>query len=184
MVRERDNTIRSLTNLKSILTNWNTMVLTKTTLLFLILILSLNNLIFAQAAEDDAIIGTWLMPDDDGIIEICKDDEYFFGKILWMQETEEDGSPLKDKENPVDSLQNREVAGLRVMNNFKYNGDNSWVGGTFYAAKKGIVAEPDFELIGKDHLNICISFFIFSKTIELARVDTALFFQNRKSLEK
>ena len=64
------------------------------------------------------------MPDDNWIIEICRDDEYFFGKILWMQETEEDGSPIMDKENPVNSLQTREVAELKVINNFKYNGDN------------------------------------------------------------
>ncbi len=149
----------------------------KKSLLLLIFILSINNLSVAQTTEADAILGTWLMPDEEGIIEICKNNEYYDGKILWMKETEEDGSPLKDKENPIDSLQNREVAGLKVMNNFKYNGDNTWGSGTFYAAKKGIVAEPEFELKDKNHLNICVSFFIFSKTIELTRVDTAQFFR-------
>ncbi len=160
------------------------MIGTQKTLLLLILMFSLNYLNVAQTSEADAIIGTWLMPNDEGIIEICKDDKYFDGKILWMKETEEDGSPLKDKKNPVDSLQNREVAGLRVMNNFEYNGNNTWGNGTFYAAKKGITAEPEFELIDKNHLNICVSFFIFSKTIELTRVDTTEYFNNRKKMGK
>ena len=156
----------------------------KKSLLLLVFIFSVKILIVAQTTEADAIIGTWLMPDDEGIIEICKDSEYYGGKILWIQETEEDGSPLKDKENPEDSLQNREVAGLKIMNNFKYNGDNTWGSGTFYAAKKGIVAEPEFQLLDKNSLNICISFFVFSKTIELTRVDTALYFKNIKVVDK
>jgi len=145
---------------------------------------SINHLTIAQHGEANSIIGTWLMPEDEGIIEICKDGEYYGGKILWMQKTEEDGTPLKDKENPEESLQNRYIAGLKVMNNFKYNGDNTWSGGTFYAAKKGIIAEPDFELMDHNHLNICVSFFVFSKTIELTRVDTAQYFQNKKAMEK
>ena len=151
----------------------------KKSLLLLIFIFSVNNLSVAQTTEADAILGTWLMPDDEGIIEICKNDEYYGGKILWMKETEEDGSPLKDKENPVDSLQTRTVAGLKVMNNFKYEGNKTWSGGTFYAARKGLTAKPEFELINKNKLNLCVSFFIFSKTIELTRVDTAQFFQKK-----
>ncbi len=155
----------------------------KTTLLPLLFTFCISNFTIAQTAIANSIVGTWLMPDNEGIIKICKDGEYYSGKILWIQATEEDGTPLKDKENPDDSLQNREVTGLKVMNNFKYKGDNTWSDGTFYAARKGIVAEPDFELIDKNHLNICVSFFIFSKTIELTRIDTAQYFQNNKAME-
>jgi hypothetical protein len=70
------------------------------------------------------------------------------------------------------------------MNNFKYHGNSSWSGGTFYAAKKGITAEPDFELIDKNHLNICVTILFFTKTIELSRIDTAQYFQYIKALEK
>ena len=156
----------------------------KTNIMLLLVMLCINYFTIAQTIYADAIVGTWLMPNDDEIIEICKDGEYYSGKIIWMRETEEDGSPLKDKNNPEDSLQNREVTGLKVMNNFKYKGTNSWSGGTFYAARKGIVAEPEFELIDNNHLNICVSFFVFSKTIELTRVDTTQYFQKRKAMEK
>ena len=126
---------------------------------------------FAQQAEADAIIGTWLMPEGAGIIEVVKDGETYSGNMLWMKEKEEDGSPLLDKENPDESLQNREVEGLKIMSDFKYEGENEWSDGKFYAVLKGKHVEPDFILVDKDNLNIEISFLIFSKTIELTRVD-------------
>ncbi|MCF6269153.1 MAG: DUF2147 domain-containing protein [Melioribacteraceae bacterium] len=155
-------------------------------LITLVLFMLYINIAPSQSTEieADAIIGTWLMPEDEGIIEISKDGEFYSGKILWMKETEEDGSPLKDKNNPIDSLQNRELAGLKVMSNYKYDGENLWDNGTFYAAKKGIEVEPDFTLVDKNHLNIEISFFIFSITVELVRIDTAHFFKNRNKVIK
>ncbi len=155
------------------------MLRTKKVLLLMIFMFSLTQLVIAQDKQNeaDAIIGTWMMPDDEGIIEVCKKDDQYNGKILWMKEKEEDGSPLKDKENPDESLRNRKVEGLKVMSGFSYEGDNTWSGGTFYAAKKGKEVEPEFVLEDKDHLNIEISLFIFSMTVELSRVDTAQFFQ-------
>ncbi len=151
----------------------------KNILLFLIFLFTINQLLLAQNKEADAIIGTWLMPDEEGLIEIFKDGEYYNGKIIWMKEKEEDGSPLKDKENPEDSLQSRTVEGLQVMKGFKYSGNNTWDGGTFYAARKGFTTEPDFELINQNQLNLCVSIFIFSKTIELTRVDAAKFLKEK-----
>jgi len=152
------------------------MISIKKGLFLLIFSFSINYFAIAQN-EADAIIGTWLMPDNEGIIEICKKGEYYNGKILWMKEKEEDGSPLKDKENPIESLRNRRVEGLKVMSGFSYYGDNTWSGGTFYAAKKGKEAEPEFVLEDEDHLNIKISLLIFSITVELLRIDTTQFFQ-------
>ncbi len=152
-------------------------------LLILIFFLAINNLAFAQNKDADAIIGTWLMPDEEGIIEIYKEGDFYSGKILWVKETEIDGTPLKDKENPIDSLHNREIAGLKVMTGFKYTDNNLWNGGTFYAARRGITTEPDFELVDKNHLNICVSILFFTKTIEFDRVDTAQYFQNNKIKE-
>ena len=144
---------------------------------FLTLIFAFNQILLAQSNEADAIIGTWLMPEDEGIIEVCKEKDTYKGKLLWIQEKEEDGSPLKDKENPDKSLRDREVEGLQVMKDFKYDGNNMWSGGTFYAAKKGKEVEPEFVLVDNDHLNIEVSIFIFSMTIELTRIDTAQFFK-------
>lgn len=130
-----------------------------------------------KTTEADKIIGTWLMPDDEGIIEIYKDGTSYSGKIIWMQEKEEDGSPLKDKENPIDSLKNRNVEGLQIMSGFTYKGNKVWSEGIFYAPKKGREAEPEFILAKEDQLNIKIFIFIFSLTIELTRVDIDKFLE-------
>ncbi|MCP5062387.1 MAG: DUF2147 domain-containing protein [Ignavibacteriae bacterium] len=139
-------------------------------LLFLFI---LTQFTIAQEIENkaDVIVGTWVMEDDMGVLEIFKEGETYSGKMLWMKEKEEDGSPLLDKENPDESLQNREVEGLKIMSDFKYKGENEWSEGKFYAVLKGKHVEPDFILVDKDHLNIEISFLTFSKTIELKRVD-------------
>lgn len=153
---------------------------TKQTIILFVLLISNAFPLIAQNCSDksDAILGTWLMPNNEGILEIFKENKLYHGKIIWLKKTEEDGSPLKDKENPNKNLRNREVVGLRVMNNFKYEyeNENVWNGGTFYAARKGKKAEPDFILINENQLNIKISIFIFSKTIPLIRVDTAKYF--------
>ena len=141
--------------------------------ILILLIGMLNQLLIAQdlQKEENMILGFWLMPDNEGIIEIYKVDNFYNGKIIWMLEKENDGSLLKDKENPVDSLQNRTVVGLEVMRNYKYGEDGVWNGGTFYAAKKGKTLEPDFILVDKNTLDIEVSFFLFSKIIRLSKVD-------------
>ncbi len=151
---------------------------TRKTMFILLSLFIFHVPLFAQNenTQTNNIVGTWLMPDDEGIIEISKVGEFYNGKIIWMKKREEDGSPLKDKENPVDSLRNRTVEGLQVMTGFKYEGDNIWSGGTFYAAKKGKEVEPEFVLKDDNRLDIEISFFIFSLTVELKRIDTADFF--------
>jgi uncharacterized protein (DUF2147 family) len=133
----------------------------------------LNQLFIAQdlQKEENMILGFWLMPENEGIIEIYKAGNFYNGKIVWMLDKEKDGSLLKDKENLVDSLQNRTVVGIEVMRNYKYDEDGVWNGGTFYAAKKGKTLEPDFILVDENTLNIEVSFFLFSKTIRLTRID-------------
>ena len=133
----------------------------------------LNQLVIAQDLQkvENMILGSWLMPDNEGIIEIYKAGDFYNGKIIWMLDKEKDGSLLKDKVNPVDSLKNRPVVGLEVMRNYKYGEDGVWNGGTFYAAKKGKTLEPDFILVDENTLDIEVSFFLFSKTIRLTRID-------------
>lgn len=154
--------------------------------LALSLMLILNQITIAQKLENEAdtIIGTWVMEDDMGVLEIFKEGTYYNGKIVHMKKTEEDGTLLKDKENPVDSLKGREVVGLQVMNSFKYDGDKVWNEGTFYAALKGKEVEPDFILKNKNQLDLKISFLFFSKTIELTRVDKTEYFKTINKEEK
>jgi len=158
----------------------------KNILIVLIVLLILTQITIAQDTENeaDAIIGTWVMEDDMGVLEIFKEGMCYNGKIVYMKKTEEDGSQLKDNENPVDSLKSREVVGLQVMNNFEYDGDKCWNEGTFYAALRGKKVEPDFILKNKKQLDLKISFLFFSKTIELTRVNKTEYFNSIINDEK
>ncbi len=82
--------------------------------IFVVVAFSLNLITEAQTQknETDKIIGSWMMPDEERIIEIFKEGESYSGKIIWMKEKEKDGSPLKDKENPFYSLRARTMEGL------------------------------------------------------------------------
>jgi len=139
--------------------------------LIFIFILTISNFTIAQSNNADAIIGTWLMPDNAGKIKIFKENDHYNGKIVWFKETEKDGSPLKDKNNPIDSLKSRTIVGINVMKNFKHKGNNLWNGGTFYAPQIGKITTPICNLIDKNHLEIEISLWLFSKTIELTRIE-------------
>ncbi len=90
------------------------MIIIREILLALSLILTLTQITIAQDIknEADTIIGTWVMEDDMGVLEIFKEGTCYNGKIVYMKKTEKDGTPLQDKENPVDSLKSREVVGL------------------------------------------------------------------------
>jgi len=131
----------------------------------------MNHFTIAQSKKADAIIGTWLMPDNAGKIKIYKENDHFNGKIIWFKETEKDGSPLKDKNNPNENLRSRTIVGTNVMKNFKYKGKNIWDEGTFYAPQLGKVTTPTCNLIDKNHLEIEISLWLFSKTIKLTRIE-------------
>ena len=157
----------------------------KNFLVVLIPLLLLTQITIAQEIDNEAdvIIGTWVMEDDMGVLEIFKEGTCYNGKLVHMKKTEEDGTPLQDKENPVDNLKCREVVGLQVMNNFEYDGDKCWNEGTFYAALKGKEVEPDFILKNKNQLELKISFLFFSKTIELTRVDSAKYDQYNNATE-
>ena len=137
-----------------------------------LLVISFYTIQFSQSlpGDEDAITGKWLMPDQMGTLEIFKCNDLYCGKIIEITEKNEDGGPLLDIENPDENLQNRPVLGLQVMSDFKYAGDNLWNDGTFYIPRKGKEASPDFILLDDDHLNIEISFFIFSKTVNLIKV--------------
>lgn len=96
-----------------------------------------NNL--AAQSGADGIVGTWLVPEKDGKVEIYKQGDAYFGKIVWLEKPNNaDGTPRKDVENEDESLRNQTIQGLVILKNFKYDaGDKEWVDGTVYNSRSG-----------------------------------------------
>ena len=91
-----------------------------------------------KAADGDVLLGEWLNQEKDAKIEIYKCGNKFCGKIVWLEEpNEEDGTPKIDDENPDESLQNRPIMGLILLKDFEYKGDEMWEDGTIYDPKSG-----------------------------------------------
>jgi uncharacterized protein (DUF2147 family) len=99
-------------------------------------------------ADGNAILGNWATePEDHGYakVEITKENDRYFGKIVWLSEPlfpRDDergmgGQPKIDRENPDESLRDRPIVGLRILEDFEYTGKSQWKRGTIYDPASG-----------------------------------------------
>jgi uncharacterized protein (DUF2147 family) len=113
--------------------------------LYLLVIISLLILPLSQAfaqevvVQGDDILGVWLNEDKDAHVQVYKEGNKYFGKIIWLKEPidEETGKPKLDDENEDEGLRDRPVLGLNLLTNFDFDGDDEWEGGRIYDPKNG-----------------------------------------------
>jgi len=106
--------------------------------LFALVLLSLG--VFPGAVMDpgaDELLGIWWNHEKDAHIEIYKCGDQFCGKIIWLEEPNENGAPKKDKHNPEESLQSRPIMGLDILKGFEFKEKGSWEDGTIYNPRDG-----------------------------------------------
>ncbi|MBP6977883.1 MAG: DUF2147 domain-containing protein [Bacteroidales bacterium] len=90
-----------------------------------------------QVTSANDILGFWLNEEKDAKIEITIDNGKFFGKVVWLEEPNEDtGLPKVDDQNPEPSLQHRPIMGLEILKNFVFDEDE-WNSGTIYDPDNG-----------------------------------------------
>jgi uncharacterized protein (DUF2147 family) len=92
----------------------------------------------AQHKADD-IVGYWLNQDKDAKIEISKQGNKYFGKIVWLATPidPETNKPKVDKNNPEKSLRTRPTLGLEILKSFVFDGKQEWNDGSIYDPKSG-----------------------------------------------
>ncbi len=93
----------------------------------------------AQTHKADDIIGTWLNEEATGKIQLYKEGEKYFGKVVWLKEPNDKvtGKPRTDIENPDEKLKSSPLVGMVNMKNFNFDGKEEWSGGTIYDPKNG-----------------------------------------------
>lgn len=102
-------------------------------IILIIAIFAFTNNSFAQ----QQIVGKWLADDGEGIIEIYKQDNHFYGKITWLKKpNDEKGKPFTDTENPDKSKRIQPLLGLVILKGFVYK-NNQWENGTIYDPESG-----------------------------------------------
>ncbi len=110
----------------------------KNKLIFCLTLLQLITLsLVAQTMADD-IIGMWLTAGKEPAkIQIYKSGEKYYGKIIWLKYSEENGMPRVDNNNPDKSKRNQVIIGLVILAGFRFNGDAGWESGKIYDPESG-----------------------------------------------
>lgn len=97
-----------------------------------ILFLFISSLVFSQTQKADDLIGTYMTDKNEGMVEITKRDNKYFGKLLW---TKTEGK--LDTNNPDVKLQSQPLRGKEILKSFDFNGSDLWHNGTIYDPKNG-----------------------------------------------
>lgn len=116
--------------------------------LFTIISSLLTTYSFAQY-KGDAIIGEWMSSKKDTKFEIFKKDNKYYGKIIWGT-----GSETKDVKNPDPKLRTREVIGLVMLNDFAFDGNETWLNGTIYDPREGKSYSCKITLKSPNQINV------------------------------
>lgn len=119
-----------------------------------IAMLTISNCALAAEAE-----GTWVS--DDGGLKVRLSDcgGKLCGKVVWLGEPidEATGRPKTDKRNPDPAKRGRPLIGLKVVNDMKPNGPNTW-SGTIYNADDGNIYQAHLKIEDEHtaHLQGCV----------------------------
>jgi len=99
---------------------------------YLVLIVLLSNycLCISQTIKADDILGNWITPEKDLIVNCYKVNNKYFGKIVWYKRY---GNELPDE---VYSVPQTKWINYTVMKNFVFS-DNTWIDGNIIEIKKG-----------------------------------------------
>lgn len=105
---------------------------------------------------DNRIIGVWLSSEKDLKVEIYKQNDAYFGKIVWFacEPQTPDMNAFKDTENPNPALRGRKWLGLNVLKNLTYNNKGYWSGGEIYDPNTGSTYNTTVRLLNNDQVSV------------------------------
>lgn len=126
----------------------NLKTMSKKLFFMMFLLVGMANTSQAQT-KSDAILGEWINEKKDTKFQIFKKDNKYFGKVIWGT-----GGDAKDVKNPDAKLRDREVIGLVILNNFVFDGDDTWEDGTIYDPREGKTYSCKITQKGKDKINV------------------------------
>ena len=126
----------------------------------------------AWASDASQVLGYWLTPEDNAVIEIYRDGERFSGRIVSLKEPNfpdghsQAGQPKRDSNNPDESKQDRRIVGLNMIEGFEYNGDGRYEGGTIYDPRNGVTYQCEMSLQSDGTLEVrgYVGLSLFGKT--------------------
>lgn len=124
--------------------------------------------LLSQAQHKAAdILGNYMVPSKDGAIQIYESNGKYYGKITLNK----DASKL-DINNPDKEKQKRKVLGLNILNEFTFDGDDTWENGTIYDPKNGKTYSCKITRNANGDLNVrgFIGFSLLGRTETFAKI--------------
>ena len=107
-------------------------------------------------------------PDADAILKIYETSGKYFGKLVWTK------NPTNlDSNNPDVSKRSQKRLGLVIMNNFIFDGDDTWEKGTIYDPKNGKTYDCKVTRDAKGNLDIrgYVGISLLGRTSHFTKVD-------------
>jgi uncharacterized protein (DUF2147 family) len=94
---------------------------------------------FSTTNNPDIVVGFWRTGDGKAVVQIYKESEKYFGKIIWLAEPNDPatGQAKVDKKNEDEKLRNRPLIGLVNLRNFEFIKNKLWENGKIYDPKSG-----------------------------------------------
>jgi len=122
--------------------------------LFLFLIF-LSSQVYCQG-NPDGCLGTWLAGSKKGHIQVYKQGDKYFGKIIWLKEPNDlaTGKPKLDKKNADARKKSQLILGMINLRDFKYDGDNLWEDGKIYDPENGKEYSCKMRLVNPNQLDV------------------------------
>jgi uncharacterized protein (DUF2147 family) len=106
----------------------------------LLLSVLVNRSLAAKDASD--IVGTWLVEEKTGKIQIFKCGDKYCGKTIWIKPSKEHPNPqeMRDIHNPNPQKRTQKILGQTMLWGLTYdNEDRRWEEGSIYDSRKGKV---------------------------------------------
>lgn len=107
-----------------------------------------SHMSFAQQ-NIDAILGDWLGQKKDVCFRIYKKNDKYFGKVVWGT-----GKDSIDTKNPDPRFRNRKLVGAVLLNDFVFDGTDTWQGGTIYDPVEGKTYSCKLTLVTDQKLKV------------------------------
>jgi uncharacterized protein (DUF2147 family) len=139
---------------------------------YFLLFILISQSVFAQT-KSDAIVGIWLSEAKDLKVEVYKQKNQYFGKMVWF-DCPPNTPPMehyKDKANPNPSLRSRAWLGMILLKNLVFDGKNEWENGDIYDPNSGSTYRSKVKLLDAQTLHVrgYIGIPLFGKTMVFSR---------------
>ncbi len=82
------------------------------------------------------IQGIWFNEEKTSKIQIYKQGDRYYGKIVWVKEVQPN-QPKTDVNNPDEKLRAKPLMGLVILTHFKQSNDKVWEDGKIYDPRNG-----------------------------------------------